>query len=113
MPTPYPEPMRDATNREDYESRIKAVYLLNILLDSVHDYAYCTRSHMPNGVDSTEFFASLHDVRSFFNSRPDWTNDMLRQVFNRFFPVSIEDIEKNLEDRQINANWTILMFLKL
>ena len=83
MPTMKPEDVLPSKSEKEYKARIKALHLVNKLLDCVDGWAYATRSHMPNGVDYTEFLEALTKVRSFFNSRPDWTNDIINRLYER------------------------------
>lgn len=99
MPTPVPEPIKPPGSPQARESRIKALYTMNLFLECVDGWAYSTRSHMPNGVDSTEFYEAVSRVRSFLNARPDWTDEMLQRTFDKVVYRNVEQMKEELKDR--------------
>lgn len=79
MPTPPPAPVDTNVDEEELKERETAVRLAKRFLDVLGGYAYSTRSHMPAGLDYTDFMDSLHKVEDFITARPDWTLDIIRR----------------------------------
>jgi hypothetical protein len=74
MPTKPPNPVKRWRDDDERTHRTYALYVMNRILQHVRDYAYNTRSHMPNGVDYTEFDDAVNKVVGFLNARPDWND---------------------------------------
>lgn len=91
MPTLPSEPIKPSANEEERVQRVKSLYFTNVFLDCLQGWSYATRSHMPNNVDSTEFYEAVNKIRSFVNSRPDWNSDMLKRTFDKTF---LKDTDK-------------------
>jgi len=79
MPTPPPKPVDNTVSEEEKKERETAVILTKRFLAALTGYAYSTRSHMPAGLDYTDFVYSVNKVISFIEERPDWTLEILRE----------------------------------
>lgn len=78
MPTPPPEPVDDSVSEEEKRERKSAVDIVVRILDGFYDYSYSTRSHMPAGMDFTEFIDALNKIKQFAVERPDWTLNIIK-----------------------------------
>ena len=80
MPTPPPEPVEPPKDEEEKLAREEAVKHVNKLFEYLSSYAYGTRSHMPGGLDYTDFTNALRKVGKFVNARPDWTLQIMKEI---------------------------------
>jgi hypothetical protein len=80
MPTPPPPPVEEPKDDDEKLARQEALDFVNKLFEHLSGYAYGTRSHMPGGMDYTEFTNALRKVGKFVNARPDWTLSILREL---------------------------------
>ena len=80
MPTPPPPPVKKPVDEEEKLARQEALNHVNKFFEYLSGYAYGTRSHMPGGMDFTNFTKALNKVRKFCNARPDWTLEILREI---------------------------------
>ena len=81
MPTPPPHPVRPPENETEEQARENALIFMRKILDLLDDYSYNTRSHMPGGMDFTEFTGKLHDIRKWIDRRPDWNLNIVKRAF--------------------------------
>ena len=80
MPTPPPPPVEEPKDEEEKLARKEAVDFVNKLCSYFSGYAYGTRSHMPAGLDFTDFTDALNKVGKFVNARPDWVLEILKEI---------------------------------
>lgn len=85
MPTPPPRPVQEPKDDKEKTAREEAVDNIRKLCDYLSDYAYDTRSHMPDGLDYTNFTDALRQVKKFCKARPDWTLTILKEI--EMFPI--------------------------
>ena len=77
MPTPKPPKMRKPKDEREREARKRSIKIVDAIFDGLCNYAYGTRSHMPNGVDYTNFTDRMKAVGRFCHARPDWTHEIV------------------------------------
>jgi hypothetical protein len=80
MPTPPPPPVEKPKDEEEKLARREAVEHINKIFSYLSGYAYGTRSHMPGGLDYTDFTNALQKVRKFCNIRPDWMLQIMKDI---------------------------------
>lgn len=86
MPTLEPSPVEEPKNELEKIARIGAVAFIREFFGIVNGYSYSTRSHMPGGMDHTDFSKATNMLHKFCSERPDWTLDMLSKALQRFDP---------------------------
>jgi len=84
MPTPPPEEMKEPASAAERIARISTLTFVRKLCDKLGCIAYNTRSHMPAGLDYTEFSDSLARVVKFCAARPDWTLKVLGDLLDEY-----------------------------
>ncbi len=88
VPTPPPNPVRPPEDEAEELARENALIFMRKILDLIGDYSYNTRSHMPGGMDFTDFIDGLHKVEKWVNRRPDWNLNIIRRAFEKIeFPL--------------------------
>lgn len=101
MPTPPPPPVKDPKDSEELLRRLGAIQLVTNIFRRLDGYAYGTRSHMPSGVDWTDFTNALSKVSEFCKARPDWTLEIVSNILGeRFFGDSLELTSEAAEKAQ-------------
>ena len=73
MPTPPPDPIQDPSSGAEQLARDGAIEFVGKFFERLSGPAYNTRSHMPAGLDHTDFTRALAKVGKFCKARPDWT----------------------------------------
>lgn len=103
MPTPKPPKMTKARNEREKRARENATRLLDAIFSRICDYAYGTRSHMPNGVDYTNFTNKVQAVGKFCHARPDWTQEIVDSalVEHRLAVGGATDDAKERDDMEL------------
>ena len=101
MPTEKLEPVKPPENEQERCARVRSVWLTNKLLYWLECYAYSTRSHMPAGLDYTEFSNALNMVMNFCNARPDWIADAHDHVGSERERTNMLQMDKWLKERGV------------
>lgn len=93
MPTLPLEPVKPPKDEAEQLRRMGATALINAILDGVGNWAYGTRSHMPTGVDYTDFLEMLKKVGDFIRERPDCAADVVQDALRNFGPEQDAQVE--------------------
>lgn len=95
MPTPKPPKVLKPRDERERRARENAMRLVDSLFEGISNYAYNTRSHMPNRVDYTNFLDSLRRVGKFCHARPDWTLSIVERAIVEYGkPLPPDDREE-------------------
>ena len=94
MPTLPPKPLEPPKSEAEREARESAFKLIDTILASLDGYAYSTRSHMPLGIDYTDFTNSIFMILKFCANRPDWTLECVKNALKMSEIYNIFKLEK-------------------
>jgi hypothetical protein len=75
-----PEPIETPHDESEKRDRAQAQAFITSALQGFYAYAYDARSHMPEGLDFTDFTEAIDALRTFARARPDWTLEILEEA---------------------------------